>query len=60
MLDCGVAPECAERIYSDAFNLYHRLLTITDLNEFNVVDAHVLSSLLILIRENFELNESFR
>ncbi len=60
MDDYNLQPAAAARICNDAIELYHRLLTIVDYNVFDSMNHQVLSSLLIIIRENFELNENFK
>ena len=50
----------AKKIYDDAYDLFHRLLTILDFNLFKSMDDKILSSLIIIIRENFELNDSYK
>jgi hypothetical protein len=58
--DYNLEGSAAEQIAADAIDLYHRLLTITDFNSFKSIHHQILSSLLIIIRENFELNKSFQ
>jgi hypothetical protein len=37
-------------------NLYHRLYTLTDLNELLSIDDAVISSIVVLLIENGDLN----
>lgn len=50
----------ARQVYQDAIDLYHRLRTIIDYRTFDTIPDHVLSSLIIIIRGNLELKESFK
>jgi hypothetical protein len=50
----------AEKIYNDTYSLYHHLSTLTDFASLNSVDDKILSSLIIIIQENFGLNDANR
>ena len=50
----------AQRVYNDADNLFPRVLTLTDLTVLRTIDQKILGSLLIFIREIFELSDIFK
>ena len=50
----------AQIVYNDSINLYHQLFTIIDFNIFHTIDDQILCSIIIIIRENFELTDSFK
>jgi hypothetical protein len=60
MFDRKLQSGNADRIYQEATDLYHRLFTIVDYHEFDSINDQVLSALLVIIRENFQLNENFK
>ncbi len=49
-----------DRIYQEATDLDHRLFTIVEYNEFDTINDQILSALLVIMRENFQLNENFK
>lgn len=50
----------AKKIYDETMILYHRLRTITDLNELNGINDQVLFALVIVIVHYFDFNGSFQ
>ncbi|CAF3352159.1 unnamed protein product [Rotaria sp. Silwood2] len=48
----------ANTIYNEAFELYHHLQTLVDFAPLQSIDDKILSALVPIIQENFELNDS--
>lgn len=46
----------ADKLSDDTWNLYHELRALIDFTSLQQTDEKILSSLLILIRENIQLN----
>ena len=60
MFSRNVQQATADQIYEEAIVLYHRLFTILDYREFDFINDQVLSSLFVIVRENFELKNEFK
>lgn len=50
----------ADNIFNDRRDLYHSLLTLPDFTSLKSIDDKVLSSLVVMIKQNIELNDANR
>ncbi len=60
MESCHIERSDADKIYNDTCNLYHNLLTLTDFTSLKWIDDKVLSSLVVMIKGNRQLNDANR
>ncbi len=60
MNDYNIDEANAQQICTNSIELFHELFTILDLNLLKSMDKKVLSSLVIIIRENFEFNNAYK
>jgi hypothetical protein len=52
----NIHQSAADKLYDNTYNLYHELRTLINFTPLKLTDEKILSSLIIMIRENIELN----